>query len=128
MTASFAAYIDESGDEGFVYMPGEKGSSRWLVLSAIVFRKNKDLEAVRVIRDCHWSLQTLRLPASPVLTNKVQKGHHNGQKSKNQLICEPHCRFSGIKHSAGLAQRGRWLSVLDDCATQMRFDVTVPSF
>lgn len=51
MTASFTAYIDESGDEGFVFLPGEKGSSRWLVLSAVVFRKSKDLEAVRVMRE-----------------------------------------------------------------------------
>lgn len=51
MTSSFTAYIDESGDEGFVFLPGEKGSSRWLVLSAVVFRKSKDLEAVRVMRE-----------------------------------------------------------------------------
>lgn len=51
MTSSFTAYIDESGDEGFMFLPGEKGSSRWLVLSAVVFRKSKDLEAVRVMRE-----------------------------------------------------------------------------
>ena len=51
MTTSFTAYIDESGDEGFVFLPGERGSSRWLVLSAVVFRKSKDPEAVRVMRE-----------------------------------------------------------------------------
>ena len=51
MSSSFTAYIDESGDEGFVFLPGEKGSSRWLVLSAVVFRKTKDREAVRVMRE-----------------------------------------------------------------------------
>ncbi len=51
MTSSFTAYIDESGDEGFVFLPGEKGSSRWLVVSAVVFRKSKDLEAVRIMRE-----------------------------------------------------------------------------
>ena len=51
MTASFTAYIDESGDEGIVFLQGEKGSSRWLMLSAVVFRKAKDLEAVRVMRE-----------------------------------------------------------------------------
>jgi hypothetical protein len=50
MTASFTAYIDESGDEGFVFRPQESGSSRWLVLSAVVFRKSKDLEAVKTLR------------------------------------------------------------------------------
>ena len=51
ITTSFTAYIDESGDEGFVFLPGERGSSRWLVLSAVVFRKSKDPEAVRVMRE-----------------------------------------------------------------------------
>ena len=51
MTSSFTAYIDESGDEGFVFKPNEQGSSRWLVvLSAVVFRKPKDLEAVKTMR------------------------------------------------------------------------------
>lgn len=51
MTASFTVYIDESGDEGFVFNPNERGSSRWLVLSAVVFRKSNDLEAVRIMRE-----------------------------------------------------------------------------
>ena len=51
MTSSFTAYIDESGDEGFMFLPSEKRSSRWLVLSAVVFRKSKDLQAVRVMRE-----------------------------------------------------------------------------
>jgi len=50
MTASFTVYIDESGDEGFVFLPNEQGSSRWLVLSAVVFRKENDLDAVRLLR------------------------------------------------------------------------------
>ena len=49
MAASFTVYIDESGDEGFVFHPNEKGSSRWLVLSAVVFRKGNDLDAVHLI-------------------------------------------------------------------------------
>jgi hypothetical protein len=51
MTASFTAYIDESGDEGFVFHPEERGSSRWLVLSAVVFRKSNDLQAVQLMRE-----------------------------------------------------------------------------
>ena len=34
-----------------MFLPGERGSSRWLVLSAVVFRKSKDPEAVRVMRE-----------------------------------------------------------------------------
>lgn len=46
---SFVAYIDESGDEGFRFLPREQGSSRWLVLSAVVFRKKNDTQAVRML-------------------------------------------------------------------------------
>lgn len=56
MTASFSVYIDESGDEGFVFRPGERGSSRWLVLSAVVFRKSNDLQAVQLMREVRSKL------------------------------------------------------------------------
>lgn len=56
MMASFTAYIDESGDEGFVFRPNERGSSRWLVLSAVVFRKKNDLDAVRMMREARERL------------------------------------------------------------------------
>src|SRR3712207_6275478 len=54
--ASFTVYIDESGDEGFVFQPNERGSSRWLVLSAVVLRKRNDLEAVRLMREVRQRL------------------------------------------------------------------------
>lgn len=47
-------YIDESGDEGFVFNKDGSGSSRWLVLSAVVIRKVDDLRMV----DC---LKTVRM-------------------------------------------------------------------
>lgn len=59
MAASFTVYIDESGDEGFVFQPGEQGSSRWLVLSAVVFRKRNDLQAVRLMADLRTRLGKL---------------------------------------------------------------------
>lgn len=49
MTHSYVAFIDESGDDGFKRFrePGGRGgSSRWLVISACVFRKSYLLEAV----------------------------------------------------------------------------------
>ncbi|WP_058034886.1 DUF3800 domain-containing protein [Burkholderia pseudomallei] len=52
MTSSFRVYIDESGDEGFVFLPNEQGSSRWLVLSAVVVRTERDLEMVRIAKAC----------------------------------------------------------------------------
>ncbi len=51
MTASFRAYIDESGDEGFKFRTSydEQASSDWFVLSAFITRKNTDLETVKII-------------------------------------------------------------------------------
>lgn len=51
MNASFRAYIDESGDEGFGFRssPGEQGSSEWFVLTAIVTRMKTDLQSVKLI-------------------------------------------------------------------------------
>lgn len=51
MSASFRAYIDESGDEGFRFRDEARGqgSSDWFVLSAYVTRKIYDLETVKVL-------------------------------------------------------------------------------
>jgi len=51
MSASFRAYIDESGDEGFKFRksPNEQASSDWFVLSAFLTRKKTDLKTVKVI-------------------------------------------------------------------------------
>ncbi len=49
-SASFVVYIDESGDEGFRFLPNESGSSRWFVLSAVVYRKETDLDAVGLLK------------------------------------------------------------------------------
>jgi hypothetical protein len=51
MGASFVAYIDESGDEGFKFRRsmGEQASSDWFVLAAFVTRRESDLQAVKVI-------------------------------------------------------------------------------
>ena len=50
MTVSFVAYVDESGDEGFTFRPDGSGSSRWLVLSALVIRKENDRLIVQTAR------------------------------------------------------------------------------
>ena len=46
MGASFVVYIDESGDEGFKF---NEGSSHWFILSAVVTRKETDLDTVKVV-------------------------------------------------------------------------------
>lgn len=51
MTASFVAYIDESGDEGFKFRVNvdDQSSSDWFILAAFITRKKTDLETVKVI-------------------------------------------------------------------------------
>lgn len=44
----FVAYIDEAGDEGFVFKPNGRGSTRWFVLSALVVRYEHRLELVKL--------------------------------------------------------------------------------
>lgn len=46
---SFRIYIDESGEEGFVFNPDGTGSSRWLVISAVITRRENDLVVVRLM-------------------------------------------------------------------------------
>lgn len=55
MKPSFIAYVDESGDEGFVFSPAGTGSSRWFVLPAAVIRQTNDLKMV----DCLKSVRNL---------------------------------------------------------------------
>jgi hypothetical protein len=51
MTASFVAYIDESGDEGFKFRTesDEQSSSDWFILAGFITRKRTDLETVKAI-------------------------------------------------------------------------------
>jgi len=51
MSCDFVAYIDEAGDEGFKFLDGERGSSRWFVLSATVVRKVNDLQMVETAKE-----------------------------------------------------------------------------
>ena len=57
MKSSFVAYIDESGCEGFKFLPHEQGSSRWFVLSALVVRKENDLQMVQLARQARELLK-----------------------------------------------------------------------
>jgi len=49
--ASFRAYIDESGDEGFVFRQDGSGSSRWFVISALVTRIKNDSQVVNCLKE-----------------------------------------------------------------------------
>jgi hypothetical protein len=56
---SFRVYIDESGDEGFVFKGDGSGSSRWFILTAVVIRASKDGEMIKSLRA---SREALRKP------------------------------------------------------------------
>lgn len=73
MTCSFVAYIDESGCEGFKFLPDEQGSSRWFVLSALVFRKENDLQAVQLAKTAR---ELLKKPVKHALHFRNLKHEH----------------------------------------------------
>ncbi len=94
--ASFTAYIDESGDEGFVFLPGEKGSSRWLVLAAMVFRKSKDLEAVRVTREVRTLATAPMRTVSFSPPKDADSDHQTGKKMQAPSSSVPPIRAANV--------------------------------
>lgn len=64
MTSSYRVYVDESGDEGFIFNPDGSGSSRWLVLSAVITRTSTDLETVKLVNRVRERLG--KPPRSPI--------------------------------------------------------------
>jgi len=64
MKPSFVVYIDESGDEGFVFNEDGSGSSRWFVLSAAVIRKKNDLQMVSCMKEVRQVLG--KTPKTPL--------------------------------------------------------------
>ena len=64
MSSSFIAYIDESGDEGFVFNADGSGSSRWFVLSAVVIRRDNDLQLVSCLKETRALLH--KAPKTPL--------------------------------------------------------------
>lgn len=48
---TYKVYVDEAGDEGFKFLPNERGSSRWFVLSATVVRTSNDGRLVQCAKD-----------------------------------------------------------------------------
>jgi Protein of unknown function (DUF3800) len=64
MKASFIAYVDESGDEGFVFNADGSGSSRWFVLSAAVIRQSNDLQMVSCLKEVREVLK--KPPKTPL--------------------------------------------------------------
>lgn len=73
MSVSYVAYIDESGCEGFTFLPEEQGSSRWFVLSALVLRKENDLLAVQLAKQARALLK--KPPKHPLHFRNLKHEH-----------------------------------------------------
>ena len=68
---SFHAYIDESGDEGFVFRGApERGSSEWFVLSAVVVREARLAQASRILQTMIGPIEDAR--RSPIHFSKLR--------------------------------------------------------
>ena len=57
--ATFVAYIDEAGDEGFKF---GKGSSEWFVLGAAILRRATEIPEIKLIDDVRARLNRGRKP------------------------------------------------------------------
>ncbi len=94
MVHSFLAYIDESGDDGIGNFrePGARGGmSKWLIISACVFRQSFDLDAVEW-RDAIASL----MPEKASRDIHFSKMNHNQRIAAAQSLTERPIRAISI--------------------------------
>lgn len=91
--ASFRAYIDESGDEGFKFRKSsdEKASSDWFILSAFVTRKKTDIETVKVIDRVRQEFQLH--PRKHIHWKKLK---HHQKVRYAQIIAELQARLVAV--------------------------------
>lgn len=80
--AAFNAYIDESGDEGFVTMtvPGQ-GSSEWLVVGAVIVPEERDRELSHAVDELRKLLN--RPPPKPLHFRDLK--HNTKRASMDKL-------------------------------------------
>lgn len=69
MACTFVVYVDESGDEGFLF---GKGSSQWFVLSAAVFRAASEREQAKLVDEVRSLLK--KEPATSLHFRRLK--HH----------------------------------------------------
>jgi hypothetical protein len=93
MTASFCAYIDESGDEGFKFRAAtdEQASSDWFILAAFITRKKTDLQTVKVIEKARTELDLA--PKKHIHWKKLK---HLQKVRYAQLVASAQARIIGV--------------------------------
>ena len=100
MACSFIAYIDESGCEGFRFLPDEQGSSRWFVLSALVLRKENDQLAVQMAKQAR-----LLLKKDPKQTLHFRNLKHEHRVPLARLLGESRLRTVNVLiHKPSIAE------------------------
>ncbi len=104
MKSSFVAYIDESGDEGFKFLENERGSSRWFIVSAAVFRRENDLQAVKTLKAVR---ELLGKPHKYALHFKELK--HDARVAYVTRIADAHFRHVSVMiHKPSLPEPERY--------------------
>ena len=73
MSYAYRVYVDESGDEGFVFRPDRSGSSEWFVLSAVVARASHDRSLIELVDAMRAQLG--KKPREPLHFRKLKHEH-----------------------------------------------------
>lgn len=101
MSHSFIVYVDESGDDGLknYKSPGKGGASHWLSLGAVIWRKSRDLDAVKWGRVIQSKLapQKQKLPL-----HFSDLNHHQRIMAVNELSDKPLRIISVISNKSSI--------------------------
>ena len=91
-SASFVAYIDESGDEGFTFKnPPQRASSEWFGIGAVIVRETRRLELMRAMSSA----------VKPIEENRKGKFHfskipHEAKTHIAESLGQQPCRTSFV--------------------------------
>jgi len=102
---SFIAYIDESGDEGFVFdkNDGKKnGSSHWFVLSALLVRRINSHVTVELANDIR---KAIGIPDRKSIHFKEIRNHHKKLKAIEVLMTGKIKHITILVHKPSLHER-----------------------
>lgn len=104
MTASYVAFIDEAGDEGFKFLDRERGSSRWFVISAVVFRYENRMAPVAALKRAR---EVLSKPPKYALHFRDLK-HEHRVAYLAEITKEAFRSASVLIHKPGIAEPERY--------------------
>ena len=101
MAPSFQAYVDESGDEGFVFKTGpDRGSSRWFVLSAVLVRTTNE----PLLNECLLKTKGFlhKQPNKPLHFTNL---NHSQRKAVRERVSKMPCRAISVMACKNLPGR-----------------------